>query len=612
MANKKISELNEYIVPVSGDVLAIVDTDSGETKKIDFVNFKGDKGDTGDAGATGPQGPAGATGATGPTGANGDIVHSGDVVDNQIARWDGATGSTVQGSLVTIDDAGNLTAPTIKLTTGAGLGKVLTSDADGDATWGIAATGDMTLAGIQSVTGAKTFDKDKILMKGTSTGVTTISTANTGASNFTATLQAATGTIAYSADITATKLDDFATPDNNTDLNANTTNHGLLLQATAPASGLYNYVGITNGETAYTNKALFDASNPSTQAFGDSAATGSATVAARRDHKHAMMAAPTTVTGSSGSVKSNATTGVMQITGPGTGTTRVMTIPDADATLLYSGGALGTPSGGTVTNLTGTASININGTVGATTASTGKFTSVETTGNIELGHASDTTLSRGAAGFIAVEGKRVPSPASQASGDLLYRGATEWEVLAKGSASKFLRMNSGASAPEWADATDASTTVKGIVELAIASEVNTGTSTTLAVTPDSLAGSTMGTKGFCVIAVAPTTDVSVGDGKAYVMIPECMNGMNLIRANASVITAGTTNATTIDIYNVTDSQDMLSTAISIASAGKVGTAGTVNASYDDVVTNDVLRIDVTSASTTNAKGLQVVLEFMLP
>jgi hypothetical protein len=36
--------------------------------------------------------------------------------------------------------------------------------------------------------------------------------------------------------------------------------------------------------------------------------------------------------------------------------------------------ALGTPSSGTVTNLTGTASININGTVGATTPSTGNFT----------------------------------------------------------------------------------------------------------------------------------------------------------------------------------------------------------------------------------------------
>jgi hypothetical protein len=39
----------------------------------------------------------------------------------------------------------------------------------------------------------------------------------------------------------------------------------------------------------------FDATVPSTQAFGDSAATGSAAVAARRDHKHAMPANPVSV-----------------------------------------------------------------------------------------------------------------------------------------------------------------------------------------------------------------------------------------------------------------------------------------------------------------------------
>jgi hypothetical protein len=47
---------------------------------------------------------------------------------------------------------------------------------------------------------------------------------------------------------------------------------------------------------------------------------------------------------------------------------------------LVSGGALGTPSSGTVTNLTGTASININGTVGATTAADGKFTTLSSSG----------------------------------------------------------------------------------------------------------------------------------------------------------------------------------------------------------------------------------------
>jgi hypothetical protein len=43
---------------------------------------------------------------------------------------------------------------------------------------------------------------------------------------------------------------------------------------------------------------------------------------------------------------------------------------------------LGTPASGVVTNLTGTASININGTVGATTATTGAFTTLAYTGTL--------------------------------------------------------------------------------------------------------------------------------------------------------------------------------------------------------------------------------------
>jgi len=46
--------------------------------------------------------------------------------------------------------------------------------------------------------------------------------------------------------------------------------------------------------------------------------------------------------------------------------------------------ALGTPSSGVVTNLTGTASININGTVGASTPSTGAFTTLSASGTSTL------------------------------------------------------------------------------------------------------------------------------------------------------------------------------------------------------------------------------------
>ncbi|OQB09558.1 MAG: hypothetical protein BWY21_00725 [Parcubacteria group bacterium ADurb.Bin216] len=49
---------------------------------------------------------------------------------------------------------------------------------------------------------------------------------------------------------------------------------------------------------------------------------------------------------------------------------------------------IGTPSAGVVTNLTGTASININGTVGATTPAAGTFTTVTASSTVQLGEAS--------------------------------------------------------------------------------------------------------------------------------------------------------------------------------------------------------------------------------
>jgi hypothetical protein len=155
----------------------------------------------------------------------------------------------------------------------------------------------------------------------------------------------------------------------------------------------------------------------------------------------------------------------------------------------------------------------------------------------------------------------------------------------------------------------------GITGTAIASSANitTGTDNTLIVTPDGLAGSTIfGRKAVSIQCFEGATNVSTGNGKAYLTIPESLNGMNLVRAQATVVTAGTTNATTVMIHNKTDANDMLSGAISIASAGTVGTVGTINTSFDDVATNDVLRIDVDSVSTTPPQGLMVVLEFQLP
>lgn len=86
--------------------------------------------------------------------------------------------------------------------------------------------------------------------------------------------------------------------------------------------------------------------------------------------------------------------------------------------------------------------------------------SLVTTGNIELGHATDTTISRSAAGVIAVEGNNVPSPASQANGDILYRGATNWERLAAGTSGQVLQTNGAGAAPSWATVSSGGTLLR--------------------------------------------------------------------------------------------------------------------------------------------------------
>lgn len=163
---------------------------------------------------------------------------------------------------------------------------------------------------------------------------------------------------------------------------------------------------------------------------------------------------------------------------------------------------------------------------------------------------------------------------------------------------------------------DASTTAQGVVELAIASEVNTGTDATRAVTPDSLAGSNLGIRYVGVTCFDYTTDTATGDGKGYFHIPAGLNGMNLVEVHAEVITAGTTGTTDIQIANVTQAADMLTTKITIDS-GETGsdtaaTAAVIDTANDDVATNDLIRIDVDAVSTTAAQGLIVTLGFQLP
>jgi len=177
----------------------------------------------------------------------------------------------------------------------------------------------------------------------------------------------------------------------------------------------------------------------------------------------------------------------------------------------------------------------------------------------------------------------------------------------------------GALADSAIQASDtASDTAVGVVELATAAETTTGTDTGRAVTPDGLAGSVFGTQVVQLMVFDDSQDVATGDGAGdlFFRVPSTMNGMNLVAVAACVQTAGTTGTTDIQIHNVTDTADMLSTVITIDSgetdSSTAATAAVIDGTADDVATGDVLRIDVDAVSTTAPKGLLVELQFRLP
>ena len=202
------------------------------------------------------------------------------------------------------------------------------------------------------------------------------------------------------------------------------------------------------------------------------------------------------------------------------------------------------------------------------------------------------------------------------SGDVAFNSATTVRTI--------LNVEDGADVTDTANVTSAGalmdseltdiTFVKAVSD-ADASTLNTGTSTTAVPTADSLAGSYAGTKIVAVTCFDYTTDTATGDGKGYFHIPASVGGMDLVSVHAEVITAGTTGTTDIQIHNVTQAADMLSTKLTIDS-GETGsdtaaTAAVIDTGNDDVATNDLIRIDVDAVSTTAAKGLIVTCEFRL-
>jgi len=116
-------------------------------------------------------------------------------------------------------------------------------------------------------------------------------------------------------------------------------------------------------------------------------------------------------------------------------------------------------------------------------------------------------------------------------------------------------------------------------------------------------------------AVAAVDDLTVADGIDYMVIPYELNGMNLVSAHAAVDTASSSETPTIQLRNVTDSADMLSTRITIDVNEHNSYTATIppviDTSHDDVATGDRIAIDV-DVKGTGTKGLVVILVFQVP
>lgn len=245
----------------------------------------------------------------------------------------------------------------------------------------------------------------------------------------------------------------------------------------------------------------------------------------------------------------NGGTGIAYFTATGPTIARTYTFPDSNATILYSGGPLGTPSGGTLTNAVGL------------------------------------PVSTGISGLGANVATWMATPSSSNLADALTD-----EV---GNSGGFTRGTAGST----------DDCVKWDVNGNLVSH-----------------GSACGSGGGLAPIVAelfyPTVPHTTGDGKAYVYIPAEYNGTVITSVHAQIVGAGTTGTFNVDIARCAAAStgdacsgtvaDVLTTNLTVDSgensSSDATTPASINTSNDDLSTGQVLRFDVDAVHTTPGTG----------
>lgn len=327
-------------------------------------------------------------------GGTGDVVGPASATDNAIARFDLTTGKLIQNSGITIADGAT---GTLSGTNTGDQTITLTGDVTGSGTGSFAATLATVNANVGSYGSATTAPTITVNAKGLITAVSNNAiTPDVGSitglgTNVAASLANATsgvGTLAITSDITKSAVG-LSNVTNDVQTKAS------IVPNTAPSAGQM-LVGNAGG-TAY---APVSASGDATLA--STGALTLATVNSNTGSFGSATAAPAITVNAKGlvtAVSTNTITpAVGSITGLGTGVATALAVnTGSSGAVVVNGGALGTPSSGSLANCSG---LPVSGITSSTSAALG-------VGSIELGNASDTTLARSSAGNMTIEGNLV-------------------------------------------------------------------------------------------------------------------------------------------------------------------------------------------------------------
>lgn len=157
------------------------------------------------------------------------------------------------------------------------------------------------------------------------------------------------------------------------------------------------------------------------------------------------------------------------------------------------------------------------------------------------------------------------------------------------------------------------TTIAGLTQSASAFIVSNGTDWTAHGTTNVRKFLDLSTSSIGVLVYDPSTSMSSGTAKAYFTIPPEYSGMNLTAAYARLYGTAASTAVIIDVNKNATTMFTTRLFIDAAEAGSntSATAVVINTAQDDVVTNDLIDIDIDQANAAT-KGLFVRLTFQQP